>query len=142
MAQTMLRKRFTAGFSRLRVADFPATFGAGFGLAEFPGGHAENEAADVGNPDIRIPGNILMEKGQRARSAEEGEDTEAGNPDIWVPESIKSEEGLRGRRAEEEKDAEGRDAGSTEAGSSGEDEKKARFRALGRRNTYLQRQHQ
>ncbi|KAJ1175978.1 hypothetical protein NDU88_001263 [Pleurodeles waltl] len=65
-----------------------------------------------------------MEKGQEARSAEEGEDTGAGNPGIRVPESIKREEGLRVRGAEEEKDAEGRDAGNAETGSSGEDEEK------------------
>ncbi|KAJ1088457.1 hypothetical protein NDU88_001614 [Pleurodeles waltl] len=106
-----------------RVADFPATFNAGSRSEKYLGGPAGNEAAEVGNPDIRISENLPIEAGQRAQRAEEGEAAGAGNPDIRVPKSLKRDEGLHARRAEETKDAERRDAESADEGNIGEHER-------------------
>ncbi|KAJ1109550.1 hypothetical protein NDU88_006910 [Pleurodeles waltl] len=106
-----------------RVADFPATFSAGSRSEKYLGGPAGNEAAEVGNPDIRIPENLPIEAGQRAQRAEEGEAAGAGNPEIRVPESLKREEGLRAQSAEETKDAERRDTERANEGNIGEDER-------------------
>ncbi|KAJ1135531.1 hypothetical protein NDU88_001970 [Pleurodeles waltl] len=76
-----------------RVADFPATFSAGSQSERRPRGPSENEATEVGNLGIRIPGKIPIE-GRRAQRTEEGKATGAANPDIWVPERLESEEGL------------------------------------------------
>ncbi|KAJ1085076.1 hypothetical protein NDU88_005209 [Pleurodeles waltl] len=103
-----------------RVADLPATCSIGSRSERHPWDNIRSPLTDIGNPDIRIPGNLPMKDDPEEQRGEEAEAAGVGNPDIWVPESYKSEKGLRTRCAAEGKDTETKDTENTDRGDSRE----------------------